>query len=47
VQRKLEKEFGLFSIRERIDDLGGSLEIISMPGKGTKIIIPLPLKIGI
>jgi PAS domain S-box-containing protein len=28
--------FGLFSIQERMDDLGGSMEIASEPGKGCK-----------
>jgi signal transduction histidine kinase len=31
--------FGLFSIQERMDDLGGSLEIVSEPGKGCKAIL--------
>jgi signal transduction histidine kinase len=37
--------FGLFSIRERMSDLGGSLEIVSEPGKGTKVILSMPLDI--
>ena len=37
--------FGLFSIRERMSDLGGSLEIVSEPGKGTKAILNAPLNI--
>jgi len=39
------KGFGLFSIRERLNYLGGSLEINSQPGHGTKITILSPLKI--
>ncbi|MCK4791595.1 MAG: sensor histidine kinase, partial [Desulfobacteraceae bacterium] len=39
---KLEKRFGLFSIQERMADLNGSLEIISEPGKGSKIIMSVP-----
>ena len=31
--------FGLFSIRERLDLIGGSLEITSAPGQGTKATI--------
>ena len=34
--------FGLFSIRERMIDMGGSLEIDSAPGKGCKITLTLP-----
>ena len=35
--------FGLFSIRERLDFLGGSLEIHSKTGKGTKVVLVAPL----
>jgi PAS domain S-box-containing protein len=35
--------FGLFSIRERLRDLGGRLEITSAPGKGTSATLVLPL----
>jgi len=41
-----EVKFGLFSIQERMIDLGGSLEIISEPGKGCKVIMTGPLKTG-
>ncbi|HET9395745.1 MAG TPA: PAS domain S-box protein, partial [Nitrospiraceae bacterium] len=37
-------QFGLFSIRERMRMLGGSLEIVSAPGKGTTATLRLPLK---
>ncbi len=39
-----ETGFGLFSIRERMTDLGGSLKIISKPGKGTEAILSMPVK---
>jgi signal transduction histidine kinase len=35
--------FGLFSIAERMVDLGGTLEIVSEPGKGCKAILLAPL----
>ncbi len=35
--------FGLFSIRERMKSLGGSFELESAPGQGTKAILTLPL----
>jgi PAS domain S-box-containing protein len=35
--------FGLFSIQERMADLGGSLEIISAPGQGSKLILTAPI----
>jgi PAS domain S-box-containing protein len=36
--------FGLFSIRERLDLLGGSLEITSAPGQGTQATLTTPCK---
>jgi signal transduction histidine kinase len=36
--------FGLFNIRERLEYMGGRLEIDSAPGKGTRIIITAPVK---
>jgi len=37
-------EFGLFSIRERLEQLGGHIEIESKPGRGTKITMTAPLR---
>jgi PAS domain S-box-containing protein len=37
-------EFGLFSIRERLEDLGGHLQIDSAPGRGCKVTMTAPLK---
>jgi PAS domain S-box-containing protein len=36
-------QFGLFSIRERMNALGGSFELYSAPGEGTKATLILPL----
>jgi len=38
--------YGLFSIEERMTDLGGSLEIVSEPGKGCKAVLTVPLGEG-
>jgi len=38
--------FGLFSIRERLKVLGGTLEISSSPGKGAAFILTVPLSAG-
>jgi PAS domain S-box-containing protein len=38
----LEK-FGLFSMRERLELQGGRLEVISSPGKGTRMTMKLPI----
>ena len=37
--------FGLFSIQERMADLGGSFEISSTPGKGCTAVLTAPLDI--
>jgi len=36
--------FGLFSIRERLSQMGGSLEIDSEPGQGCKSVLRAPLR---
>ena len=35
--------FGLFGMRELSEQLGGSFEIESSPGKGTRAVIAVPL----
>ena len=36
--------FGLRSMRERAEGLGGALQIDSMPGKGTRVVVEIPVK---
>ena len=36
--------FGLFSIRERLEQLGGRFEIKAAPGTGCRVTIAAPLK---
>ncbi len=43
LERKLSSGFGLFSIRERMNHIKGTMEIISSPGKGTRITMIAPL----
>lgn len=38
--------YGLLSMKERVELLNGKLEIISTPGKGTKIFASIPLQIN-
>jgi PAS domain S-box-containing protein len=38
------KTFGIFSIRERLNSIGGHLNVESEPGKGTRVTIIAPLK---
>jgi len=35
--------YGLFSVHERMADLGGKLEIVSQPGAGSKFVLHLPI----
>lgn len=35
--------FGLFSIRERMTDMGGTLKLVSRPGQGCRAILSMPL----
>jgi signal transduction histidine kinase len=35
--------YGLFSVRERLNRLGGSMEIESSPGQGARIVLVAPL----
>jgi signal transduction histidine kinase len=37
---------GLTSMRERLADLGGRLEVVSAPGSGTRLLARLPLPAG-
>ncbi len=39
----VSSKFGLFSIRERMKALGGSFEVLSASGQGTKATLVLPL----
>jgi PAS domain S-box-containing protein len=36
--------FGLFSIRERLEPLGGQMNVASRPGQGTQVVLVGPLK---
>ena len=38
------KSFGIFGMKERATMLGGALEIISQPHKGTSVNLELPLR---
>jgi len=40
-----EGGFGLFSIEERMNDLGGSLSIESSPGQGVRAILTVPFEV--
>lgn len=39
--------FGLFSTRERIEDMGGSVSIDSQPGRGLRVELCLPVSHGV
>lgn len=39
----LQGHFGLQGVRERIEELGGMIKIASVPGKGAKVTISIPI----
>lgn len=43
--RRGERGLGLIGIRERLDALGGRLQITSAPGQGTELAITIPLEV--
>jgi two-component system sensor histidine kinase DegS len=40
------RSFGLASMRERVESLGGQLNLDSRPGGGTRVIVSIPFKSG-
>ncbi|MDG0808560.1 sensor histidine kinase [Cohnella rhizosphaerae] len=43
LQEKKHASYGIVSMEERVNELGGSLNIASAPGKGTRIEIRVPI----
>lgn len=41
-----DEHFGLFSVRERLGLFGGTMQIDSTPGEGTRVTISVPLQLG-
>jgi two-component system sensor histidine kinase DegS len=41
-----QKSFGLASMRERVESLGGDLQLDSRPGGGTRVIVSIPYRGG-
>jgi CheY-like chemotaxis protein len=41
----MREGFGLFSIQERLQHLGGSFEILSQPGRGVRAVLVAPLQV--
>ncbi len=46
VERRKGSRLGLGIMRERVDDVGGSLRIESEPDKGTRVIVRLPRRLA-
>ena len=42
---RVARGFGLFSIRERLQAIGGSVRIVSVPGEGATVAMSCPLKL--
>ncbi len=43
IESRSKNGFGLFSIRERLDYLGGCLDLVSWPGRGCRAVLKVPL----
>ena len=39
----VEKHFGLLSMRDRVEVAGGSFDLLSLPGQGTRLKVSFPL----
>ena len=46
-ERRVRERFGLRIMRERVDEMGGTLAIESESGKGTRVIARLPRGLGV
>ena len=46
VDKAIASGFGLFSIRERLELLGGRLQVDAVPGHGTRVSIVAPSRSG-
>ena len=44
-EEKPEPHFGIIGMRERVRLYGGTLEVISAPGKGTEVLLQIPLDV--
>ncbi len=42
-----QEHFGLFSVRERLEYLGGRFRVETAPGEGTKVVFGLPVSLEI
>jgi len=42
---RIERGLGFVGIQERLNSLGGELQIVSFPGRGTELFITIPLEI--
>jgi two-component system sensor histidine kinase DegS len=42
----IDAGYGLLSMKERVDLLNGKIEILSTPGKGTRVFASIPLQIN-
>jgi NarL family two-component system sensor histidine kinase LiaS len=40
---KKQASYGLITMRERVSEIGGAMELVSAPGKGTRIEIRIPI----
>lgn len=46
VAQRAGQRFGVWTMRERVELLGGGFAIDSAPGRGTSVVVRLPVKVG-
>ncbi len=46
IQEKKHASYGIETMQERVNEIGGSMQIVSAPGKGTKLDIRVPMVIS-
>ncbi|OGN80796.1 MAG: hypothetical protein A2X23_00260 [Chloroflexi bacterium GWC2_73_18] len=46
IAEALERGFGTRAMRERVEQIGGTLQILSAPGQGTRVVARLPAEPG-
>jgi NarL family two-component system sensor histidine kinase LiaS len=45
VDEKKQTSYGMSTMRERVNEIGGSLSVITAPGQGTRLEIRVPIMI--
>ncbi|HBQ85522.1 MAG TPA: histidine kinase, partial [Syntrophomonas sp.] len=44
VEKETGESYGIIGMKERVELLGGEIDILSAPGSGTQVIIKVPVE---